>query len=547
MNNLITDELIENTYLFCWKKLADKEDAKDLAQEIVVDAMLILRSGKKIENFYGLYWQIARNKVSDFYRRKRPAKVCLDDVENSLLGFDKSIGDFITQEELDNLSVSINHLDSIHRDILVRFYIKGQKVKDIASELKIPTGTVTGRLSDARKKLKERFETMENEKIEPEEKKINPVDFRIEWYGDCGTAYASISSLLDKQILFLCRNEEKSLHQICEEINAAPVFIEDSVKKLCNGNVLFEKSKGKYITDFTIFPESAIQKTLKNADGVAKDMNLAERYFEILLDMKDELLGEDFYGNKMPWEYLLSYFIIRSNREFKKTIGADYIREKYAPSKYDRMWRYGFYYGSYKDVPDLKIGRENGIIGPGYNYNPFVSVKYGRCEMHDTIMTMHVKKDGKEFIIDDERYNWLNSSNIDLYRELTENPERTLNEKEEVVAADLISKGVLKKTDKGFEGTVPVIRFETIDKWCKKWYEKFKPLAEEYAEAMYQMEKESLLPYIRQDLIWASMCFYFPIGIDLDSLLTEYAIENKLVQFEEGTNASCAGIVILKE
>ena len=66
MENYITDELMEKTFLFCWKKISDKEDAKDVAQEILVDAMLVLRSGKRIENFYGLYWQIAHNKVVDF-------------------------------------------------------------------------------------------------------------------------------------------------------------------------------------------------------------------------------------------------------------------------------------------------------------------------------------------------------------------------------------------------------------------------------------------------------------------------------------------------
>ena len=527
--------------------MADKEDAKDLAQEIVVSAMLILRSGKKIENFYGLYWQIARHKVADFYRRKRPVKISLDDVENTLLGFDKSIGDFINQEELDNLSASINRLDSIHRDILVRFYIKSQSVKEIASELEIPTGTVTGRLSDARKKLKENFETMENKKIEPENKKPNPVDFDIEWYGNCNDAYFAITSLIDKQILFLCREKEKSIKEIFKEIDVAPIYIEESVQKLCNGNVLVESSKGKYLTDFTIFPESVISETLQKAKQIAKDMKLAERYFDILLSMKDELLSENFYGNNLPWEYLLTYFIIRSDREFRKTVGADYIREKYAPSKYDRIWRYGFLFGTYKDIPDLQFNLHDGIIGPGYNYEPFVSAKYGRCEMHDTIMTMNVSKDGKEFVIDTERYNWLNPSNIDLYREITENPGRILNEKEEVVVADLISKGALEKTDNGYKGNIPVIRFETIDKWCKIWYEKFKPLAEEYSEAMYQMEKEILLPYIRKDLIWASMNFFFPLGVDLDSTLTQYAIENNLVHFEEGHNASCAGIVILKE
>lgn len=546
MDNLITDQLLENTFLYCWKKMADKEDAKDLAQEIVVDAMLVLRSGKKVENFYGLYWQLARNKVSDFYRRKRPVKISLDDMENTLLGFDKSIGDFITQEELDNLSVSMNYLDFIHRDILVRFYIKGQTVKQIASELEISTGTVTSRLFDARKKLKENFETMESEKNQTEHKKKNAVDFNISYYGDSWNAYSSITSLIDKQILFLCRNKAKSVRQLSKEMDVAAVFLENNIQKLCRGNVLYEVRRGKYITDFTIFPATALKNTQKKAKEIAEKINLCQRYFEILLGMKEELLSEDFYGNSFNWDYLLPYFIIRSNREFKKTVGADYIREKYAVSKYDRLWRYGFLYGIYNDVPDEKTDSEN-IIGPGYNYQSFVSPKYGKVEIHNTINTMKVEKNNKKISLDMARYDWLNPGNVDLYRELTENPGRSLSENEEVVVADLISKGVLKKTEKGFEGTIPVINFEIIDKWCKVWYDKFKPLAEEYAEAMYQMEKEILLPYIRKDLIWASMCFYFPMGVNLDSILTQYAIDNNLVDFEEGCNSNCAAIVMLKE
>lgn len=171
VENLITDDLMEKTFLFCWKKISDKEEAQDLAQEIIVDALLILRSGKNIENFYGLFWQIAHNKLIDFYRKKRPVKISLDDMENSLLGFDKSLGDYIKQEELELLSKSMTKLANIHRDILVRFYIKNQSVKEIAAVLKLPTGTVTSRLSDARKNLKENFETMENRKDKSEKKK----------------------------------------------------------------------------------------------------------------------------------------------------------------------------------------------------------------------------------------------------------------------------------------------------------------------------------------------------------------------------------------
>ncbi len=34
MNEYIQDELIENTYLFCAKRISDSEAAKDLAQDI---------------------------------------------------------------------------------------------------------------------------------------------------------------------------------------------------------------------------------------------------------------------------------------------------------------------------------------------------------------------------------------------------------------------------------------------------------------------------------------------------------------------------------
>lgn len=116
---MITNELMENTFLYCWKRLAHKEDAKDLAQEIIVDALLALRSGKIIKNFHALYWTIANHKLCDFYHRKRPSSVNYEEVENVLLAFDTSFDDYISREELDVLSHSMARLAAIHRDIIM--------------------------------------------------------------------------------------------------------------------------------------------------------------------------------------------------------------------------------------------------------------------------------------------------------------------------------------------------------------------------------------------------------------------------------------------
>ena len=533
MDNLLTDEL--------------KEEAQDLAQEIIIDAMLILRSGKKIENFYGLFWQIAHNKVVDFYRKKRPVKISLDDMENSLLGFDKSIGDYIKQEELDLLSKSMTRLANIHRDILVRFYIKNQSVKEIANALKLPTGTVTSRLSDARKNLKEKYETMEN-RNEKSEKKNHIVDFELEFFGDAQQAWMAISSLIDRQILFACREKSQTLSQLAAQIEIPQLFLEDSISKLMQANVLFEEKKGKYLTDFTIFPKSVIRKAGEIDREVNAKLKVTERFFEILNGMKQDFLKEDFYGNDFDWEYLLPYFIIRSDREFGKKSGGDYLREKYGKGLPDRFWRNFYLAGQYEDEPEKAEKLAAPLIGPGYNYEIYNIPKYGHIEVHNTINTMNYEKDGHSYSLDMDRLDWLNGSNAGLYLELIKNPKMTLSEKEEVFVADMMNNGVLEKTSEGYKGTVPVISFALVDKWCKIWHEKFKELSIEYYDALYKAEEKVVLPYIRHDLLWASFWHVIPIDIkSLDSMLMQYAIDNEMVRFAEGKNASCAAMVLLTE
>ena len=42
MNEYIADELIESTYLFCFKRVSDPEAAKDLSQDILCEALRVI-------------------------------------------------------------------------------------------------------------------------------------------------------------------------------------------------------------------------------------------------------------------------------------------------------------------------------------------------------------------------------------------------------------------------------------------------------------------------------------------------------------------------
>lgn len=70
MKDPINSELIENTYLFCFKRVSDSEAAKDLAQDILCTALTAVNKRKDIKDFHSWYWRMARNKYADHIRRK---------------------------------------------------------------------------------------------------------------------------------------------------------------------------------------------------------------------------------------------------------------------------------------------------------------------------------------------------------------------------------------------------------------------------------------------------------------------------------------------
>ena len=533
MKKFITDELMEKTFLFCWKKMADKEDAKDAAQEIIIDALLALRSGKPIENFYTLYWTIANRKVVDFYRKKRPSTVDFEKVEGVLLGPGKTLEDYIRRQEIDQLSTAMAHLAQIHRDILVRFYLKDQSVRQIADELSIPVGTVTGRLSDARKHLKEKVVTMENQSQKQKERKFPKIN--LDYYWMANQAFSATNTMLAQQILFACRNEKKTASQLSEDLNVSAVFVEDAVKVMLEAKVLFEESKGKYIAGFSFFPYSAVKKASQEANRIQKEINLIPRYLEILNSAKEQILAQGFYGDDLEWNYLLPYFLIRSNREFSKAYGSGYIRERYTkelvkeynPKRNDCKF---YIKGVYADSESPSCcAPKSASVYPYFGLNS----PEGYCEYHNTLGYYTGAGDQSP----DSKDNWINEANIGLYFEIIQNPDKSLDEHEKTMAADLMDKGILVKENGKFRGRVPVLAFETIENFKSIWEENFTPLAEEYAQKLYEAQKDILLPYVRSDLMNEALWYTFPQFCDLDRLLLE-ALDVK---------DPCAGLVILNQ
>ena len=153
MDANIIESYVEKVYGYAVNHTYSREEADDLSQEILFTVVRELPKLKDENKFEPWLWGIASNVTKSFRRHmgKQRAMYSYDIPE-----------DMTYEEDLDNdqeavydmLRTKIAMLSSIYRDIIILHYYDGLSTKQISEQLNIPEGTVTWRLSEARKKLK---------------------------------------------------------------------------------------------------------------------------------------------------------------------------------------------------------------------------------------------------------------------------------------------------------------------------------------------------------------------------------------------------------
>jgi len=149
-------------------RFRDRE-ASDVAQEALVDAV---KYRDKIEGLASSeleHWlrRVLRNKVIDFYRKKRPeiGEADLDrmeaDVCDSFLRIEELVADsesspsehVAKQEELLRLASALEKVTAPNREVLILKDLAGWRISSIAEKLGCTEGVIAGRLRRARNEL----------------------------------------------------------------------------------------------------------------------------------------------------------------------------------------------------------------------------------------------------------------------------------------------------------------------------------------------------------------------------------------------------------
>ena len=536
MENYITNELIESTYLFCAKRISDSEAAMDLSQDILLTAMQNISMGKQFVSFNSWYWRMARNKYADLIEarqkcRELPLDEALDVRDMSVQPIDA----MISHEQLSRLNFALSRLAEIYREIIIRFYLKEQPIRQIAQELDIPVGTVKRRLFDAKTQLRERMEDMNNTG------RTAYALAKTEYHNAYNSGYASSvlqSSKICPQVMVLCRSEAKTLNELSDELGVAPVFLEEFLDNMIDAGLVRMPAKDKLIANHCVFPESAYNKAEKYAADVFQDGGFAERVHNAIKSVEKDIRALGFYGNDFEFGYLL-WELYKIAAYHIATIGTRHYAKKFG-DKYPDDTERGYFLTLTYTLPDEDFTPEP--IRTKSSIDMWNNLNNG-C----IFCGNEPNKDGQDIRhYSSDRIWWIDEGNIGLIFDLADDPKKVLNEKEEEQAAFLLECGILKKQDGGLKVMLPIFTSEQHGRKYDILEAVIKDIACDYVDAVTPGIEKILLPYIRKDLMGVFVRCDIWFFLFATSKLYYYGWD-KTLTIPESFENSAAGLYLVKD
>lgn len=137
---------------FALKYTRNSENAKDLAQETILKAIVNYDKFRTNTNLKGWLKTIMRNIFINSIRKKAYKMIHCDSDSRVVMEGEHDRVTPIDQMMEDQINEVIERLDSEIK-IPFKMHVEGFKYKEISDELGIPMGTVKSRVFQARKKL----------------------------------------------------------------------------------------------------------------------------------------------------------------------------------------------------------------------------------------------------------------------------------------------------------------------------------------------------------------------------------------------------------
>ena len=159
---------------FIRRRVPDSRDAEDILQDVFYELVEANRLLMPIQHVTGWLFRVARNRITDLFRRKKPdafSDATVEDEGGDLLQIEDLLPSPDAGPEalyargvlLDELELALDELSDEQREVFVAHELEGLSFKEIAAETGVSVNTLLSRKRYAVLHLRERLQNIYNE------------------------------------------------------------------------------------------------------------------------------------------------------------------------------------------------------------------------------------------------------------------------------------------------------------------------------------------------------------------------------------------------
>jgi RNA polymerase sigma factor (sigma-70 family) len=159
---------------FIRKRVANDADVEDLLQEVFYELVEANRLLMPIEHVTGWLFRVARNRITDLWRKKRPenfSDAAVEDEDGELLQLEDLLPSpaagpealYVRNVLLEELEFALDELPDEQREVFVAHELEGRSFKELSRESGVSVNTLLSRKRYAVLHLRERLQSIYDE------------------------------------------------------------------------------------------------------------------------------------------------------------------------------------------------------------------------------------------------------------------------------------------------------------------------------------------------------------------------------------------------
>src|ERR1022692_1517397 len=159
---------------FIRRRVPDPRDAEDILQDVFYELVEANRLLMPIEHVTGWLFRVARNRITDLFRKKKPetfSDAAVENEDGELLRIEDQLPSpdagpealYVRHVLLDELEFALDELPDEQREVFVAHELEGRSFKELSAESGVSVNTLLSRKRYAVLHLRERLQSIHDE------------------------------------------------------------------------------------------------------------------------------------------------------------------------------------------------------------------------------------------------------------------------------------------------------------------------------------------------------------------------------------------------